>query len=177
MCIFSLPYLGGPELYRKYHKCIHNFQHCQSSYISLASSVSACDRCLYFMQMHEKLCQRVFTCSSHFYSASLPIRSTVVSPCDRTFISVFAVFFIVPIVLAFCCYFSSIRGSGFTHSFCICHGLFGHTGGVCFSWPLNCTFFIFSDQLLNILLAMYLVSNKVASNPAKITVFLHLSYN
>ena len=38
-------------------------------------------------------------------------------------------------------------------------------------------FFIFSDRLLNILLAMYLVSNKVASNPAKITVFLHLSYN
>ena len=36
-------------------------------------------------------------------------------------------------------------------------------------------FLIFSDRLLNILLAMYLVSNKVASNPAKITVFLHLS--
>ena len=38
-------------------------------------------------------------------------------------------------------------------------------------------FLIFSDRLLNILLAMYLVSNKVASNPDKITVFLHLSYN
>ena len=57
------------------------------------------------------------------------------------------------------------------------HGNFGHTGGVRFSQPLNCTFLIFSGRLLNSLLAMYLVSNKVDSNLAKITVFLHLSYN
>ena len=43
--------------------------------------------------------------------------------------------------------------------------------------PRNSRFFIFSDQLLAILHAMYLVSNKVASNEAKITVFLHISYN
>ena len=34
------------------------------------------------------------------------------------------------------------------------HALFGHTGGVRFIWPLNCTILLFSDRLLNILLAM-----------------------
>ena len=37
--------------------------------------------------------------------------------------------------------------------------------------------FTFGNHLLRILHAVYLVSNKVALNPAKITVFLHLSFN
>ena len=41
--------------------------------------------------------------------------------------------------------------------------------------PQNSQIFIFSNGLLTILHAVYLVSNKVASNQAKITVFLHLS--
>ena len=43
--------------------------------------------------------------------------------------------------------------------------------------PRNSRFFIFSDRILTISHAMYLVSNKVASNEAKITVFLHFLYN
>ena len=43
--------------------------------------------------------------------------------------------------------------------------------------PGNARFFIFSDSLLAISHAMYLVSNKVALSQAKITVFLHISYN
>ena len=54
---------------------------------------------------------------------------------------------------------------------------FGHTVDVRFSQQLIARFLIFSDRLLNILLAMYLDSNKGASNLAKITVFLHFSYN
>ena len=43
--------------------------------------------------------------------------------------------------------------------------------------PRNSRFSIFSDRLLTVSHAIYLVSNKVASNYAKITVFLHISYN
>ena len=43
--------------------------------------------------------------------------------------------------------------------------------------PQNSRIFIFSDRILTILQAMYLVSNKVTSNEAKNTVFLHISYN
>ena len=43
--------------------------------------------------------------------------------------------------------------------------------------PRNARIFIFSDRILTIPRAMYLVSNKVASNEAKITVFLPISYN
>ena len=43
--------------------------------------------------------------------------------------------------------------------------------------PRNSRFFIFSNRLLIILHAMYLNSNKVALNQAKITVFLHTLYN
>ena len=57
------------------------------------------------------------------------------------------------------------------------YGLFGHTRGVRFIWPSKCTIFIFSDSLLSILHAMYLISHKVASNQAKINVFLHISFN
>ena len=57
------------------------------------------------------------------------------------------------------------------------HGSFGHTRGVSFIWPLKFTIFIFSDLLLTILHAMHLVSNKVALNQAKITVFSYISYN
>ena len=42
--------------------------------------------------------------------------------------------------------------------------------------PQNALFFTFSDRLLTISHAMYLVSNKVTSNRTKITVFLHISY-
>ena len=42
--------------------------------------------------------------------------------------------------------------------------------------PRNARFFTFSDSLLTILHAIYLVSDKVASNRAKITVFSHISY-
>ena len=42
--------------------------------------------------------------------------------------------------------------------------------------PQSARIFIFSDCFLTILHAIYLVSNKVALNQAKITVFLHLSY-
>ena len=43
--------------------------------------------------------------------------------------------------------------------------------------PQSARIFIFSDCFLTILHAIYLVSNKVALNQAKITVFLHLSFN
>ena len=49
--------------------------------------------------------------------------------------------------------------------------------GRIFFGPRNARFFIFSDFLLTILHAMYLGSNKIASNEAKITVFLHISHN
>ena len=42
--------------------------------------------------------------------------------------------------------------------------------------PRNARFFTFSDRLLTISHAMYLVSNKATSNRTKITVFLHISY-
>ena len=42
--------------------------------------------------------------------------------------------------------------------------------------PQNARFFIFSDRLLTISHAMYLVSNKVTSNRTEITIFLHISY-
>ena len=49
--------------------------------------------------------------------------------------------------------------------------------GRIFFGPRNARFFIFSDFLLTILHALYLVSNKVASNGAKITIFLHILYS
>ena len=55
----------------------------------------------------------------------------------------------------------------------VVHALFGHSGGVRFSCPSKCMNFVFSNCILTILHAMHLVSNKVASNWAKITVFLH----
>ena len=51
------------------------------------------------------------------------------------------------------------------------------TEGCVLFGPRNSRFFIFSDHLLTITHAMYLLSNKVASNQAKITVFLHVLYN
>ena len=49
--------------------------------------------------------------------------------------------------------------------------------GCVLSGPESAQIFTFSQHLLKILNAMYLVPSKVASNQAKIATFLHLSYN
>ena len=61
---------------------------------------------------------------------------------------------------------------------CSSHTAYSEIPEVCVLFgSRNSRFFIFSDHSLTILHAMYLVSNKVASNQAKIIVFLHISYN